>query len=92
VPESARPAQGFESGAVLAVAVGFVSKAATVVPAPGQIDENVVDDSGRLLAGTELVQFEAAVFRPEIGGDGPAAVGGRRAAQASWLTYATRVQ
>jgi hypothetical protein len=70
--KSGKPAQGFKSRAVLAVAVGFVPEAVTAVPAPGQVDEYVVDDVGRLLAGTELVQLEAVVFRPEIGGDGPA--------------------
>jgi len=45
--------------------MGLVPDTVTAVPAPGQVDEDVVDDVSRLLAGTELVQFEAAVFRAE---------------------------
>jgi hypothetical protein len=57
-------------------------QALTAVPAPVHVDQDVVDDIGRLLAATKLMQLKAVVFWPEIGGDGPAAVGGRRTAQA----------
>jgi len=62
--------------------MGLVPETVTAVPAPGQVDEDVVDNAGRLMAGAELVQLEAMVFRTKIGGDGPAVVGSRRTAEA----------